>query len=183
MTKVFFAVALFPIALSAGAQTVPGSQVSTFQQVVDRAIVQESKLLAALRNEHPIAETYIQDMGKDADFGNVPRVDHYFLGKVDISHGVNTNSFIPKSREKTGGFAFFTNLFSVKYLPRGFAQTMLIDDGAFDRGHYDFEYVRREYLGDVRALRGQRDAEEGSGGRPLHRTDLDRIERLQHRTF
>ena len=154
MNRRCFAGALFGIALQAATPSAPvvsvspADTVTSFEQVVDRAIFQENKLLAALRTKHPIAETYIQDLSKDADFGSVPKVDHYFLGKVDLSHGVNTDSFIPKGREKTGGF--FASLFSVKYLPRGFAQMMLIDDGAFDRDHYSFEYVRREYLGDVR---------------------------------
>jgi len=39
----------------------------------------------------------------------------------------------------------------VKYLPGGFAQ-MLVVDGHFDRKNYQFEYVRREFLGAVRTL-------------------------------
>jgi hypothetical protein len=38
----------------------------------------------------------------------------------------------------------------VQYLPRGFAQMLLIDGRQFDRDHYDFEFVKREFLGDVR---------------------------------
>jgi hypothetical protein len=150
MNRLFSAAALLAFALTAGAQNVRDSNTAGFDQVVDRAIQQENSQLATLRTEHPIAETYIQDMRKDSDFGRVPRRDHYFLGKVDLSNGVSTDSFIPKSDTKTRAFAIFTNLFSVRYLPRGFAQMMLIDNGAFDRRHYDFEFVRREYLGDVR---------------------------------
>src|SRR5438067_7011023 len=69
----------------------------TFEQIVDRTIVQENDLLKILRGEHPVAETYIQEMGTDADFGASPRSDHYFLGKLDLSKGVRTDSFLPKS--------------------------------------------------------------------------------------
>ena len=127
---------------------------SAFDQVVDRAIFQETTLLKILRGEHPVAETYIQDMGPDPDFGAVPVTDHYFLGKLDLSHGVTTDSFMPKSNTvsgvKTHTLGAFSHLFSVQYFPRGFAQTLLIDGAGFDRAHYDFEFVKREFLGDVR---------------------------------
>ena len=131
-------------------QAVPDAPPASFDEVVDRAIAQETRLLTVLRGLHPIAETYIQNMVKDADFGAVPKTDHYFLGKIDLSKGVTTASFLPKSSRRTRAFQAFTQLFALKYLPRGFAQMMLIDGTTFDRGHYDFELVRREFLGDVR---------------------------------
>jgi hypothetical protein len=42
-------------------------------------------------------------------------------------------------------------VYSVKYLPEGFEQ-MLVVGGHFDRTSYNFEYVRREFLGTVRCL-------------------------------
>ena len=135
---------------------VAGSQAqstATFDQVLDRAIAQENKLLTTMRGLHPIAETYIQNMMKDADFGSVPKSDRYFLGKIDLSKGVTTTSFIPKSGSRfsfKGAMESFSQIFSLHYLPRGFAQMMLIDGADFDKEHYDFEFVRREFLGDVR---------------------------------
>ncbi|HWF07994.1 MAG TPA: M48 family metalloprotease [Bryobacteraceae bacterium] len=123
----------------------------TVDQIVDRAISQEKNLLAIMRGEHPITETYIQDLGNDADFGVAPKTDHYFLGKLDLSRGVNTDSFTPKPSSRTRAFDVFTHLFSAEYVPRGFAQMLLIDGAGFDRNHYDFDFVKREFLGDVRA--------------------------------
>src|SRR5277367_1897853 len=71
----------------------------TFDHVVDYAIFQENTLLKILRGEHPLVETYIQDMGPDADFGAAPKTDHYFLGKLDLSKGVSTDSFVMKSQK------------------------------------------------------------------------------------
>src|SRR5262249_25958872 len=122
----------------------------TSDQVVDRAIQQENTLLAILRGEHPMTETYIQDLGTDADFGTIPKTDHYFLGKLDLSHGVNTDSFTPKPGARSRAMQVFTQFFSVQYVPRGFAQMLVIDGAQFDRDHYDFEFVKREFLGDVR---------------------------------
>src|SRR5580698_3672107 len=121
----------------------------TFDHAVDYAIFQENTLLKILRGEHPLVETYTQDMGPDADFGAAPKTDHYFLGKLDLSKGVSTDSFVMKSRKKAATNVF-GHLFSIEYVPRGFAQTILIDGGQFDRNHYTFEFVRREFLGDVR---------------------------------
>ena len=46
------------------------------------------------------------------------------------------------------------NMFSLsmEYLPRGFLQMIYIDDNGFDKQHYKFDYVRREFLGEVRTL-------------------------------
>jgi hypothetical protein len=150
MKPLFSVTALLACALTAGAQSISESQVANFDQVVNRAIRQENSLLATLRAEHPIAETYIQDLGRDSDFGTVPTADHYFLGKVDLSDFVRTDSFIPTPGRITRGRSTLTGPFAIRFVPRGFAQMMLIDNGAFDRSHYVFEYVRREYLGDVR---------------------------------
>lgn len=129
--------------VSAKAQEAPPS----FDDVVNRAIAQENNLLKILRGQHPVAETYIQELSPDADFGAVPKNDHYFLGKLDLSRGVATDSFMPK---EGGGLGAMFRMLSAKYLPVGFAQTLIMDNGAFDRGHYDFEFYRREFLGDVR---------------------------------
>jgi len=122
----------------------------SFDQVVDRAISQEDSLLKIMRGEHPVVETYIQDLGKDPDFGTAPRADHYYLGQLDLSNGVTAASFIPKKNSKTHSLDVFTHLFSIQYMPRGFAQMLLIDGAGFDRNHYNFEFVKREFLGDVR---------------------------------
>jgi hypothetical protein len=38
------------------------------------------------------------------------------------------------------------------FLPQGFLQMIYLDMYGFDRQHYNFEYVRREFLGEVRCL-------------------------------
>src|SRR5438046_1868742 len=118
----------------------------TFDEVVDRAIAGENSLVSVLRGMHPIAETYIQDLESDSDFGTVPKMDHYFLGRVDLSgtgtsKGLAEQSFLPKQGGSPRFLQTFTQFFSVRYLPQGFAQTIFVDGGGFDRDHYDFEFV------------------------------------------
>ena len=40
----------------------------------------------------------------------------------------------------------------MQYLPDGFLQMIFIDTNGFDKQHYKFDYVRREFLGEVRCL-------------------------------
>jgi hypothetical protein len=91
----------------------------------------------------------------DNDLGFVPASDTYFLGRMDMSNGARQNR--PFMRTKQPGFmrAFsekLTGAFSMKYLPLGFMQMIVMDDTSFDRAHYDFKFVRREFLGDVRCI-------------------------------
>ena len=147
----------FSLISAATIQTLPlasaqNNAPDSFDQVIDRAIFQENTLLKILRGEHPVVETYIQDLGADPDFGTAPKTDHYYLGKLDIANGITSDSFIPKKNVKTHALDAFTHLFSIQYVPRGFAQMLLIDGAQFDRDHYDFEFVKREFLGDVRTV-------------------------------
>ena len=40
----------------------------------------------------------------------------------------------------------------MEFLPRGFLQMIYLDTNGFDRAHYNFKYVGREFLGEVRCL-------------------------------
>ena len=40
----------------------------------------------------------------------------------------------------------------MQYLPQGFLQMIYLDTNGFDKNHYKFDYVRREFLGEVRTL-------------------------------
>lgn len=141
----------WPVAAAPPTSNLPGAaKAVTFDGVIDQALLRESELWQTLRNLHPVVETYIQDMTSDADFGSAPKGDHYFLGKLDLSKGVSEKSFIPKPGSTPASLGFLTHFFSVAYMPRGFAQMVMIDGTNFDRDHYDFEFQRREFLGEVR---------------------------------
>jgi hypothetical protein len=147
MTRTIPVIVLLATCLWAQSASTTGT---SFDDVVDRAIAQEQNEFKILYGEEPVAETYIQDLAPDRDFGTVPKTDHLFLGKVSLSKGISVDSFLPQS--KAHGLNVFARLFSMEYLPRGFAQMMMIDGAGFDRAHYDFAFVRREFLGDVRTI-------------------------------
>ncbi|MGA8030424.1 MAG: M48 family metalloprotease [Bryobacteraceae bacterium] len=124
-----------------------------FQEFMDRTIQSEHRLMESLKSKTPIVETYIQEMKNDSDFGKIPGRDFYFLGKLNLTNGVDDASMIP------AGNLFTTKLRTVagplapwnEFFPRGFASRMFIDH-EFDRSHYVFEYEKREFLGDVRCF-------------------------------
>ena len=146
---VVVALAVLPGEVAAGQQT------TNLDQVVDRIISREAAVVASLRQYTPLVETYIQNMRSDNELGAVPAGDNYFLGRADFSDGVVLRSLTEKSGGKArrffGGFGGFFSI-SMKYLPRGFLQMVFLDTNGFDRSNYKFEYVRREFLGEVRCL-------------------------------
>jgi hypothetical protein len=146
-------------------------QPTTMDQVVDRFVEREKGLVKLLETRTPVVETYLQNLQLDPQLGPVPKDDRYFLGRMDLSTTIDRKDYIKdgESMEKhlLGGFQ---KLFKVQYQPLGFSWMIFADRNDFDRQHYDFRYVRREFLGDVRCLVFDVTPKKGSGnGRFLGR--------------
>jgi Peptidase family M48 len=129
-------------------------QPTTMDQVVDRFIEREHALMKALSTLTPVVETYLQNLTADPQLGSVPSGDHYFLGRMDMGESVDRKDYL-KDDDKgmetrlMGGFHKF---FKVQYQPLGFSWMIYADRTDFDRAHYQFHYIRREFLGDVRCM-------------------------------
>lgn len=151
-----------------------------FDMVVDKVTVQEGLFVKNLKDYTPMVETYIQNMRSDEDLGRVPISDEYFLGQIRLEQGVEDVNFLPaqKGNEQTSNeqknttqqstlHKIFSSMKSIKkvvpshsnktvvggYMSEGFAQMVLLDtSGKVDRQHYDFRFIRREFLGDIRTL-------------------------------
>ncbi len=136
-----------------------------FDQVIDRAISNEHLLDSRLRDKEPMIETYIQQVRKDSDLGYVPKHDFYFLGKLNMQEGVVDDSFLPQGSKLMSVPHVFTSLFTTRYYPGGFADEMFLDITNFDRAHYNFQFLRREFLGDVRCFVADVTPKEGAGKR------------------
>ncbi len=127
---------------------------TTMDQVVNLFIAREHGLIKALSARTPVVETYLQNLTNDPQLGPVPSADHYFLGRMDMGESVDRKDYL-KEQDKgmeTRLMGGFTKLFKVQYQPLGFSWMVYADRTDFDREHYDFHYVRREFLGDVRCL-------------------------------
>jgi hypothetical protein len=133
--------------------TPAAAQPTTMDQVVDRTIEREHGLMDFLKTRTPLVETYLQNLKLDPQLGPVPSQDHYFLGRVDMAESVDRRDYLSKDssfqNRLMGGFS---KLFKFEYKPMGFSWMIFADREDFDRNHYDFRYVRREFLGDVRCL-------------------------------
>jgi hypothetical protein len=151
------------------------AQPSTMDQVVDRFISREKGLVKMLETRTPVVETYLQNLQLDPQLGPVPKDDRYFLGRMDLSQSIDRKDYIKDdaSMEKhlLGGFQ---KLFKVQYQPLGFSWMIFADRNDFDKQHYDFRYVRREFLGEVRCLVFDVTPKKGTGnGRFLGRVWIE----------
>jgi len=145
-----------------------------FDMIIDKITIQESAFVKNLKDYTPIVETYIQNMRSDQDLGKVPVSDEYFLGQIKLEQGVEDTNFLPDQKnnpeqqnnqqsQQSTLHKIFSSMTKVipkhsnkpvvgDYMSNGFAQMVLIDVGKLDRQHYDFRFIRREFLGDVRTL-------------------------------
>jgi len=124
----------------------------SFDQVIDLVVDRENRFVEQMQRMHPLVETYIQNMKPDPELTSVPESDEYFLGRIDLSEGQTKDitfktqvSIFHRSLDR------LTSIYSMKFLPLGFAQMVILDTN-FDRRDYDFKFVRREFLGEVRCL-------------------------------
>ena len=129
-------------------------QPTTMDQVVDRFIDREHGLMKALATRTQVVETYLQNLSADPQLGPIPSEDHYFLGRMDMGETVDRKDYL-KDQDKgmeTRLMGGFHKLFKVQYQPMGFSWMVYADRSDFDREHYEFHYIRREFLGDIRCL-------------------------------
>jgi Peptidase family M48 len=126
-------------------------------QVAKKIVAGEQNLVKQMGQYTPRVETYIQEDRQQKD--GPPKVtnDYYFLGWLRMSNGIKEQSMLPQP----GFGAAFMNVLKMKPLrdlaslqfhPEQFGYPLTIDLDGFDLAHYRFEFVRREFLGDVRCL-------------------------------
>lgn len=146
--------AVKPVSTTPGlalAPQAPRTPVSV-DQVVDAIIEREHALIQFLHDRTPLVETYLQNLQPDTKLGAIPKEDHYFLGRLDLAD-IDRRDYLTKEasfqRTLMGGV---TKLFRIQYQPMGFSWMIFADRQNFDRAHYDFHFVRREFLGEVRTL-------------------------------
>jgi hypothetical protein len=129
----------------------PPSAPGSFEEVIDRVVEQEHLLLAQMRNLRPMVETYLQNLKSDANGNASPVNDQYFLGRLDMSDGPEDTSFVGQPGFGKGRLSKLTGVFSLHAQPLGLAQ-MVVPDADLYKKYYNFAYVRREFLGEVRCF-------------------------------
>jgi hypothetical protein len=127
---------------------------TSMDQVIDRAVEREHFFMAQMKQLHPLVETYLQNLKEDKDLGaQIPESDVYFLGRLDMREGTDDRTFSSPTTAGLGKrmLGKLKNVYSMKFLPLGFAQMIVLDED-FQRKYYDFTFVRREFLGEVRCV-------------------------------
>lgn len=128
--------------------------------LVNRAIAQEKVVIQNIQQRTPLVETYIQNTRPDPKLYQVPVSDYYVLSRVDFGKGFFDKVYDPRTEARHGffsgslqamtGLSKILGLEKFTYNPNGFMDMMFVDPTGFDRDHYQFSFVRREFLGSVR---------------------------------
>lgn len=124
----------------------------SFDEMVDRVVEREHVFVANMQRMHPLIETYIQNLRENKDENLVPVSDRYFLGRFDFNKKVGDQLFEneqPGLRHQL--LAPFRAAFSRQFSPQGFAQMVMLDAN-FQKSNYYFNFVRQEFLGEVRCI-------------------------------
>jgi len=123
----------------------------TLNDVLDRVVQREHLFMAQMRHMHPMVETYLQDLKDDSTGNPTPVKDQYFLGRLEMSDGPEDVSFMGQPGFGHRMLNKMTGVYSLHFLPMGFAQMVVLDPD-FQKRFYNFTFVRREFLGELRCL-------------------------------
>ncbi len=129
--------------------------------LIDKAIVREKTVIKVVKDRAPLVETYIQNMKVDPVMRQVPESDEHFLGRVDFGKVIGDTPYQagPKAGQKTGKLGAFKGSLSfisglggslhLQFSEAGFIQMLLMDSNDFDKEHYNFFFVRNDFLGTI----------------------------------
>jgi hypothetical protein len=131
--------------------------------LIDKAIAREKVVIKTIKERAPLVETYIQNMKPDPLLGQVPDSDQHFLSRVDFKSVINDDTYAVNKETSTGTggskLGFFKHSASyigslggslhLTFHEAGFVQMLLMDSTSFDRQHYNFGYVRNDFLGNT----------------------------------
>jgi hypothetical protein len=155
-TLKFLVLAVVSCSVSLAAQEQSLPPVGALDQVVSKVTSREKQEMDMIRQHSPLVETYIQKVKITENDGSwVPDGDHYFIGRAEFSKGLGLKSLpAPGDDSLRHRVAGMTGLFDfgTEFLPLGFLQMIYLDNSGLDTQNYNFDYVRREFLGEVRTL-------------------------------
>src|SRR5215475_1025780 len=125
----------------------------TANEILDKVIAQERAEVQLLREYSPLVETYIQYFRLDPQLdAPVPDGDKYFLGRAKLGNRLRFEPYDLDASMKTTFSEGWREFVNNGFAPAGFVQMIYPDRTGFDLQHYKFDYLRREFLGEVRCL-------------------------------
>ncbi len=116
--------------------------------IVRRMILREHAITKDFVGMTPILETYIQTQGGHGTLRPAKKSDQYWIGHIILSQSSGQTNAIK------GPFFYDAHSrgFRVSNPAVTLSRVLLLDSENFDEQHYDFSYVRRDFLGSVRTL-------------------------------
>ncbi len=152
-----------PSVFSKKKEVVTGKKLTPAQSaLIDKALVREKEIVKVVKERAPLVETYIQNMKTDPVMRQVPDSDQHFLGRVEFGKVIGDSEYKegPKANQKSSKLGFFKNSVGflgglggslhLQYQADGFVRMVLIDStGTFDKQHYNFFFVRNDFLGTI----------------------------------
>jgi hypothetical protein len=127
----------------------PGAAPATIQEAIDRVIARENREIEVINSYRPIVESYVQVFNPKKTEIPILTKDYYYLGQADMSGGkpMSYHSMLsPSDQIPKKGFT------EQNFVPLGFVRMAYIDRKGFDRQHYSFNYVGKEFLGEIRCV-------------------------------
>jgi hypothetical protein len=136
-------------ASTATANIQPASRPATIDEAIDRIILREQLEVAEIKKQTPIVQTYIQEIKLDKDSGTIPQRDHYFLGQARLGKSVEDDSML-----STYDGMPLKGALANTFRAQAFLQMIYVDPHTekFNRQNYKFDFVGREFLGEVRCV-------------------------------
>lgn len=156
---------------------VAGQEQDQAGRIIDRIVEGEQQFRAKMQSLHPVLETYVQEFGEPYDIGSSLLQDHYLLGRLTMSDGVDVDGITMSARfqkpankrilpfplissskpsgDRPRDYAISPgsrNKNVLSLMPAGWAQMVIPDGNSFNRATYNFVYSQREFLGEVRCL-------------------------------
>jgi hypothetical protein len=127
----------------------------TIEQLADRILKAEAALVVRLKAFKPIMEVYAQYVEPHDTLGTVPVKDEYFLGQFDWqpNFGPAIKRLTPE--KGTGMSGWLSRSFGsggMQLKPEGFAAMTVPDWRIMNAANYKLNFLRREFLGEVRCL-------------------------------
>ena len=138
-----------------------GKRLETVSQLLDHLIARENKIMDTLPRFNPRVETYIQLVRSHKELGLFPSKDKYYLGRLTFekklvkNQKVTPSSFLePDSRYMVPRFlaSSISGPFKHKLRMDSLVRAVYVDPRGLDNKRYQFNFVRREFLGQVRCL-------------------------------
>jgi hypothetical protein len=126
--------------------------------LIEKSIAREKVAIQEIQKHAPLVQTYIQTMHPDSELdAPAPVSDEYMLSRVDFGKVFTADAYESKDQGKffkgsVKSIESLTRLFQLTFSRDGFMEMMFVDPSGYDLTHYDFSFVRREFLGNVRTV-------------------------------